>query len=37
VLAALGDNAPLLATPGYDTATGLGTPGEDFTDRLSGQ
>jgi subtilase family serine protease len=36
VLVVLGDDGPLLATPGYDTATGLGSPGEDFADRLSG-
>ncbi|HEU5353566.1 MAG TPA: S53 family peptidase [Actinocrinis sp.] len=34
VLAALGDDGPLLATPGYDTATGLGAPGDDFPQRL---
>ncbi len=36
VLVSLGDDAPLVATQGYDTATGLGTPGEDFDDRLGG-
>jgi subtilase family serine protease len=36
VLVALGDDGPLPATPGYDTATGLGTPGQDFDDCLSG-
>ena len=34
VLASLGDDGPLLATPGYDTATGLGSPGDDFPQRL---
>ena len=36
VLAALGDDGPLLAAPGYDTATGLGSPAEDFADKLAG-
>jgi subtilase family serine protease len=36
VLAGLGDDGPLLATPGYDTATGLGAPGDDFAARLAG-
>jgi subtilase family serine protease len=31
VFTEFGDDAPLAATPGYDTATGLGTPGDDFT------
>jgi hypothetical protein len=35
VLAGLGDDGPLLAMPGYDTATGLGTPSEDFAERLT--
>jgi hypothetical protein len=34
VFAAFGDDGPLTATPGYDAATGLGTPGEDFTRAL---
>lgn len=34
VLASLGDDGPLLAAPGYDTATGLGSPGDDFPQRL---
>jgi len=36
VLVTLGDDAPLLTTQGYDTATGLGSPGQDFDDRLGG-
>jgi subtilase family serine protease len=36
VLVLLGDDGPLLATQGYDTATGLGAPGQDFDDRLGG-
>lgn len=31
VYAGFGDDTPLAATPGYDTATGLGAPGDDFT------
>jgi subtilase family serine protease len=34
VFAAFGDDGPLTAAPGYDAATGLGTPGEDFTRAL---
>jgi hypothetical protein len=34
VLASLGDDGPLLAAPGYDAATGLGSPGDDFPQRL---
>lgn len=34
VLASLGDDGPLLAAPGYDAATGLGAPGDDFPQRL---
>lgn len=36
VLAQLGDDGPLLAAPGYDTATGLGAPAEDFAAELAG-
>lgn len=36
VLAGLGDDGPLLAAPGYDTATGLGAPAEDFAEKLAG-
>ena len=35
VLASLGDDGPLLAAPGYDAATGLGAPGDDFPQRLA--
>lgn len=35
ILVGLGDDGPLLAAPGYDTATGLGTPSEDFAVRLA--
>lgn len=34
VFAAFGDDGPLTATAGYDAATGLGTPGKDFTRSL---
>jgi len=34
VFAAFGDDGSLAATAGYDAATGLGTPGEDFTRAL---
>jgi len=36
VLALLGDDGPLVAAPGYDAATGLGAPGDDFALRLGG-
>jgi subtilase family serine protease len=35
VLASLGDDGPLLAAPGFDAATGLGSPGDDFPQRLA--
>lgn len=34
VFAGFGDDSPLTAAPGYDAATGLGTPGDDFTAAL---
>lgn len=35
VLARLGDDSPLMAAPGYDTATGLGAPSDDFAEKLA--